>query len=380
MGERLTRTAWTNHVWFDFAREENMNSTGVAVIGVGAIGTLRAHSCAQIPQVDYLAICDIVPEKLDRLAEAVRANRVTTNFEEAVRDERVGAVIVATDEESHHDAAALAAELGKPVLIEKPFVLSLHEADDILDKAEKSGAEVFVGYTQRFRRRYLLAKQAAAAGQLGDIIMAMGKIYVTRAVGEAVARRSPNTTPSINTLTYMVDLILWYMEGKTPVEVYARSASFVFKKYNRDDFQWMIVTFDDGSVATLGTSWLPPHHWPAYTATMEIDLQGTTGSLNIDDAHRDLVLAPGAPISCPYTPEYEVNVAFLGSAMPGDFALGEFFGPMKEETDAFVRRILGLGGVGLATGAHGRKILALTMAADRSAREGKPVALVEKCR
>ena len=152
---------------------------------------------------------------------------------------------------------------GLHVLIEKPFVLDLKEADDILARAEKSGAEVFVGYTQRFRRRYLLAKQAAVAGQLGNIVMAMGKIYVTRAVGEAVAKRSPNTTPSINTLTYMVDLILWYLEGKKPVEVYARAASFVFKKYNRDDFQWMIVTFDDGSVATLGTSWLQPLHWPA---------------------------------------------------------------------------------------------------------------------
>jgi predicted dehydrogenase len=232
-----------------------------------------------------------------------------------------------------------------------------------------------VGYTQRFRRRYLLAKQSAMAGQLGDIVMAMGKIYVTRAVGEAVARRSPNTTPSINTLTYMVDLILWYMEGKKPVEVYARAGSFVFKEYNRDDFQWMIVTFEDGSVATLGTSWLQPHHWPAYTATMEIDLQGTTGSLNIDDAHRDVVLAPGEAIPCPYTPEHEVDVAFLGSAMPGDFALGEFFGPMKEESDAFIRHVLGIGGVGLATGAHARRVLELTMASDRSVKEGKPVKL-----
>ncbi|MEE9275889.1 MAG: Gfo/Idh/MocA family oxidoreductase [bacterium] len=352
-----------------------METKGMAVIGAGGIGTLRAHSCAQIPQVDYLAICDTDAEKLDRLAESVRADMATTSYEEAIREERVGAVVVSTDEENHHGAAALAAELGKPVLIEKPFVLDLEEADDILAKAEKSGAEVFIGYTQRFRRRYLLAKQAVVSGQLGNLVMAMGKIYVTRAVGEAVARRSPNTTPSINTGTYMVDLILWYMEGKKPVEVYARAASFVFKEYKRDDFQWMIVTFDDGSVATLGTSWLQPHHWPAYTATMEIDLQGTTGTLNIDDSHRDVILAPGEPIPCPYTPEHEVSVAFLGSAMPGDFALGEFFGPMKEETDAFVRRSLGIGGVALATGAHGRNVLALTMAADRSAREGKPVAL-----
>ena len=352
-----------------------MKSTGVAVIGAGGIGTLRAHSCAQIPQVDFLAVCDKVPEKLDTLSESVGADMATTKFEEAIADDRVGAVIISTDEEHHYAPAAMAAEMGKPILIEKPFVLDLAEADDILAKAEKSGAEVFVGYTQRFRRRYLLAKQATMAGQLGNIVMAMGKIYVTRAVGEAVARRSPNTTPSINTLTYMVDLILWYMEGKSPVEVYARAGSFVFQEYNRDDFQWMIVTFDDGSVATLGTSWLLPHHWPAYTATMEIDLQGTTGSLNIDDAHRDVILAPGEPIPCPYTPEHEVDVAFLGSAMPGDFALGEFFGPMKEESDAFIRRVLGIGGVGLATGAHARRVLELTMASDRSVKEGGPVKL-----
>jgi hypothetical protein len=59
--------------------------------------------------------------------------------------------------------------------------------------------------------------------------------------------------------------------------------------------------------------------------------------------------------------------------MPGDFALGEFFGPMKEETDAFIRNALGMGGVGLATGEHARQVLALTMAADTSARTGKAV-------
>lgn len=348
---------------------------GVAVIGAGGIGTLRAHSCRQLPQVNHLTVCDIVPERLDNMRYPVNADHVTDDWRAAIEDERVGAVIVASDEENHFEPAALAADLGKPVLIEKPFVLDLDEADDILARAEKSGSEVFVGYTQRFRRRYLLAKQAVHAGQLGDVIMGLGKIYVTRAVGEAVAGRSPNTTPSINTLTYLVDLILWYFEGKKPVEVFAKSASKVFKPYDRDDFQWMIVTFDDGSVATLGTSWLPPRHWPAYTANMAIDLHGTTGSLDINDSHSDVVLVPGEPIPCPYTPQHEVAVAFLGSAMPGDFALGEFFGPMKEETDAFIRHTLGIGGVGLATGAHGREVLALTMAADRSAREGRQVTL-----
>jgi predicted dehydrogenase len=53
-----------------------MKSIGVAVIGLGGIGTLRAHSCAQIPQVGHLAICDIDPGKLDKLSETVKADIV----------------------------------------------------------------------------------------------------------------------------------------------------------------------------------------------------------------------------------------------------------------------------------------------------------------
>ena len=79
-----------------------MKTTGVAVIGSGGIGTLRAHSCTQIPQVDYLAVCDTKQEKLGDLAAATNADMRTSDYEEAIRDDRVGAVFVSTDEENHH--------------------------------------------------------------------------------------------------------------------------------------------------------------------------------------------------------------------------------------------------------------------------------------
>ena len=77
----------------------------MSIIGTGGIGTLRAHSCAQIPQVRHIAICDIDPEKLAKLAETLRSDMITDNYEEAIRDERVQAVIVSTDEESHYAPA-----------------------------------------------------------------------------------------------------------------------------------------------------------------------------------------------------------------------------------------------------------------------------------
>ena len=62
-----------------------MKTTGVAVIGSGGIGTLRAHSCTQIPQVDYLAVCDTKQEKLGDLAAATNADMRTSDYEEAIK-------------------------------------------------------------------------------------------------------------------------------------------------------------------------------------------------------------------------------------------------------------------------------------------------------
>ena len=53
--------------------KSNNKETGIAVIGAGGIGNLRAHSCKQITQVDYIAVCDIKDEKLEKIKSEVIA-------------------------------------------------------------------------------------------------------------------------------------------------------------------------------------------------------------------------------------------------------------------------------------------------------------------
>ncbi|MFQ5895990.1 MAG: Gfo/Idh/MocA family protein [Nitrospinota bacterium] len=356
--------------------EEAMGTVGLAVIGVGGIGALRAQVARDSAQVGFLAVCDLDAERAGAAGERCRADLVSGDYREVIEDGRVNAVVVSTHEEAHGAPALLAAGRGKPVLVEKPFTLRLEEADAVLEAARRSGAPVFVGFTQRFRRRYLMAKEAVARGALGDVVSALGKIYITQAVAEAVISRSPHTTPSINTLTYMVDLILWYLEGKRPTSLYARAGSFVFREpYGAPDFTWALLGFEDGSTASLGVSWLLPKHHPAYTATMEVDLHGTRGALHIDDSHRDQVLCTEEATPAPYTPDVTMSVAFPGSHMPGEWAVGEFWGPLRSETESFLAHVATGRPTALATGEHGRLVLEVTLAADRSAQEDRPVAL-----
>jgi myo-inositol 2-dehydrogenase / D-chiro-inositol 1-dehydrogenase len=348
---------------------------GVAVIGAGTIGTLRARLAASHPGVGFVAVCDIDADRQQMLAEAVDAGLADRSADRVIADERVDCVIVATSEDDHAGPLEAAIEAGKPALVEKPFTVDPGEGRRLAALARERGSEVAVGYTQRFRRRYLSAKDHVDRGYLGELTTVSSKIYVTRAVGEVVMARAGRTTPAINTLTYCGDLLLWYLEGQRPVSVYAQSSrSHLHDLYGVADATTAIVRFDGGVVASLTTSWEPPREHPAYVAQMQLELFGREGMLGINDDHRDQLLVSDTPIPSPYTPHVATHAALLGSAMPGDWAVGGFHGPMKTETDIFIEGVIaGRLPEILPDAEHGLAVLELMRAIDDSADSGEVV-------
>ena len=105
---------------------------GIAVVGAGRIGTLRARIAAKHPAVQFLAISDRDPTRARSLAEQAGADLHSGGNEEVIRHAKVTAVIVSTPEQLHTEPVLRALELGKPVLVEKPIGFSLIEADAIL--------------------------------------------------------------------------------------------------------------------------------------------------------------------------------------------------------------------------------------------------------
>jgi len=240
---------------------------------------------------------------------------------------------------------------------------------------EEYGVRINTGFTQRFRRRYLAIKEHVLQGYIGDVTSAKATIYLTQAVARSVISRAGTTTPAINTLTYSIDLLMWYLGGARPRTVYAQgSKGAIFEEYGAVDSTWAILNFGDGVVANLGVSWELPEFWPAYVATMDFELFGRNGVVSVKDDHRDVLMASHQKVPSPYTPDVSMNVAMLGSYMPGDWALGEYFGAMKDEMYAFVAS------VGndrddpvLATGHEGMDVLAVSRAIDESVESGEIV-------
>ena len=327
----------------------------------------------------WIGIAEINAERAKLVGDKVGADFITADFRELLARPEVNAVVVSTDEHLHVDPVLAAAERKLPMLIEKPLATDLAESASVLAAIQKSGADAVIGYTQRFRRRWLVAKEKVRTGALGEVTMVTSRAFMNRLVAIDNYRRSDNPaeiSPMVISGTHALDMVMWLMEAKKPVEVVAHSVNKALGPAWKgiDGTAYMIV-FDDGAVYHGVISWALPEVWPGAVYSLEIGAVGTEGVLTIDDTHRDIVLATNLVQGEGYAPDKRRHVDFLTSYPVGDMALGELRGPMREETNSWLNRVaLGVP-TQHASAAEGHNRLMLTKAIDLSARIRRPVKL-----
>jgi predicted dehydrogenase len=311
---------------------------GIAVVGAGRIGTLRARLAATHPAVSYVAISDKDSARARALAQQAGADRYSDSNEDVIRDPKVTAVFVSTPEQEHTQPILQALQLGKPVLVEKPIGFSLSDADKVLDMLRQTKGSLRVGYSRRYKECFLRAKEQMRHGRLGKVVGGTARVYNSRAQAFAILKRDPHATPVLDVLTYYVDLMCWFLEGNRPMEVVARGQHGIFKEagYGAHDVTWAIVTFDDGAVVNLGVSYALPAGYPTLGQSDRVELLGTEGTMIIDDDHLDHLLYSEHGVPHPYVPDHGVKMAFLGSNAAGDWAMDDFWGPLANETRAWL--------------------------------------------
>jgi predicted dehydrogenase len=345
---------------------------GVAVIGSGRIGSLRARLAARHPAVHFLAVSDIDEANAKALAERAGADVWSTNNLEMISRPEVNAVFVSTPEHEHVEPVCQALELGKPVLMEKPLGLTLADADHILAKVQETGGDLRIGYIRRFKRCFARAKQQVLDGHLGKIAGGMARVYNTRAQAFEILKRNPEATPVVDVLTYFVDLMLWFNEGNPPAEVVGRAQHGIFKKagYDVHDLTWAVVTLADGAVINLGISYALPAQYPTLGQSDRVELLGSEGTMIIDDDHREHILYSEKGMGHAYVPGHKIHLAFTGSNPSGDWALDEYWGPLGNETRLWLDHLVTGRPISHATPREARLVLETTIAIQRSVMSG----------
>jgi myo-inositol 2-dehydrogenase / D-chiro-inositol 1-dehydrogenase len=359
--------------------KKNPRRIGLAIIGAGRVGLFRGEVAARHPQVDFIGLAEIKPDRAKLVGDKIGADFVTADYRELLARPEVTAAVIATDEHLHVDPILRAVERGLSVFIEKPLATELADSERVLKAIRQSGVDAVVGYTQRFRRRWLAAKEKVRTGQLGDVTLVTSRAFMNRLVALDNYKRTNDPSrisPMVISGTHALDIVMWMMEAKRPAEIYARSVDKALGPLCRGiDATAGLITFEDGSMYHASISWALPIVWPGAVYSLEVGVVGTEGVLTIDDTHRDIVLATTKSQGEGYAPDAGRRVDFLGSYPPGDIAFGELRGPMREETEQWLNRIALDLPTQHATAAEAHNRLMLTKAFDLSARLKRAIPL-----
>ena len=96
---------------------------GLAVVGCGKIGRIRAEFARQNAAVEWMGLCDIDEKVGRKLAEDVEADFFTTDYRELLKRDEVNSTVLATYANERLEPILIGVERGHRMLIEKPLAV-----------------------------------------------------------------------------------------------------------------------------------------------------------------------------------------------------------------------------------------------------------------
>jgi predicted dehydrogenase len=140
---------------------------GVGLLGYGAIGRDHAASIAATGGLRLAAVCDINPERRESAAREWSVH-MYPDQDSMLDDPDVGLVVVGTPPSAHAGPVLAAIRAGKHVVCEKPFAISVAEADEMIDAAASHGRVLTVFQSRRWDPDYVAMRGAVRSGRIGE--------------------------------------------------------------------------------------------------------------------------------------------------------------------------------------------------------------------
>ncbi|HOC54650.1 MAG TPA: Gfo/Idh/MocA family oxidoreductase [Verrucomicrobiota bacterium] len=150
----------------------------VGLVGYGVCQFGAAFGFQDHPNVEVVAVSDLIPDRCAGLAKAARCAKTYPSLEELVKDDRIEAVFVATDAPSHARHCIEVLKHGKHVASAVPAVFgSIVEAYKLFDAVKTSGLKYMMFETSCFHEDLYGMRQIYEAGGLGKLLYSEGEYY-----------------------------------------------------------------------------------------------------------------------------------------------------------------------------------------------------------
>lgn len=245
--------------------------TRVAIVGAGTWGQQHARVFSGRPDVEVVGVVGRTLGRAGVRAAELNA-RAYTDIADMLEREHPDLVSVCLPNEAHFAPTLQLIRAGVPLLVEKPLVFDLTEADTLLQEADAQRLFFGINFNHRYAKPVQLAAGAVSRGELGRLTFASWRFGGERGDGAHPYRNL------IETQCHGFDM-LEHLGG--PIDSVMAQAT----DDSGDGHSTMAIAlhFANGAVGSLVGTYDSSY---AYSRAHTLELNGTSGRVLIDDTVR----------------------------------------------------------------------------------------------
>jgi predicted dehydrogenase len=173
-GFEKTKTATRGDEWKPISDRK----IRVGLVGFGVCQFAAAFGFQDHPNVEVIAVSDLIPDRCAGLATAARCAKTYPSLEEMVKDDMIEAIFVATDAPNHAQHCIKVLQHGKHVACAVPACFaSLEQAEQLYEAVKESGLKYMMFETSYYHAGLHAMRQLYHAGALGKLLYSEGEYY-----------------------------------------------------------------------------------------------------------------------------------------------------------------------------------------------------------
>ena len=228
-----------------------------ALIGCGRISVNHIQAALN-NKLEIVGICDLLKERMSEKKEKfpdIQEVHEYTNYIEMLEKEKPELVAIATESGKHAKIALDCIRRGINVIIEKPIALSMHDAKEIVEEAQKYNVKVCANHQNRFNKAIQKIHSAVEENKFGKLFYGTahicwnrGKSYYDQAPWRGTWEQDGGAL--MNQCIHDIDLLRW-MLGNEIDEVMAYTDRLNHDFIDAEDLGLALVKFKNGSYGMI---------------------------------------------------------------------------------------------------------------------------------
>ncbi len=262
----------------------------ICAIGTGRAGMIHATNFARsVHQARLTAIVETDQErKLAVLAE-LGLEKGYSAWQDAINDDEIDAIIVATPTNLHCEIVVAAAKAGKHVLCEKPLAVNVEECKTMIQAVKENNVKLQIGFMRRYDAGFMAAKARIEEGEIGDIVLVKSLTHGPSIPKPWMYDIKNSNGPLAEVSSHDIDSLRWFT-GSEYTEVYAIGGNFRCQDARKDypDFYdnfIMTARFKNGMQGLIDGAMAVRYGYDS-----RVEILGTKGILFVGSLRENTVL------------------------------------------------------------------------------------------